>query len=111
MDLQSSMFSMAAAMVVTGGLILVLARFLPKSAIFQRIVLAETSAPGGTDDSEAHIGMTGTALTPLHPSGAGEFGGARLSVVARGEFIDAGSPIVIAETHGNRIVVDRTDHP
>lgn len=112
-DLQRSLVSMGAAMVVTGGLILALARFLPKSSIFQRIVLAGARAPADpaqTGDSAIRVGIIGTALTPLHPSGAGDFNGTRLPVVARGEFIDEGTPIVVAETHGNRIVVDRTNN-
>jgi hypothetical protein len=35
------------------------------------------------------------------------FGEKRLPVVARGEFIDPGVSIVVAEVRGNRIVVDK----
>jgi membrane-bound ClpP family serine protease len=34
------------------------------------------------------------------------FGDRRLDVIARGDFIAKGAPIVVAEAHGNRIVVD-----
>jgi membrane-bound serine protease (ClpP class) len=52
------------------------------------------------------VGRRGVAVTPMRPSGIGEFGNERLNVIARGAFIDVGDPIVIAEAHGNRIVVD-----
>jgi membrane-bound ClpP family serine protease len=35
------------------------------------------------------------------------FGDERLDVVARGDYIEAGAQIVIAETHGNRIIVEK----
>ena len=52
------------------------------------------------------VGLRGAALTPLRPAGIGMFGGRRLNVVARGEYLPEDTPIVIAETHGNRIVVE-----
>jgi membrane-bound serine protease (ClpP class) len=46
------------------------------------------------------------AVTPLHPAGIGLFDGRRLNVVTRGEFVDRGQTIVVAEARGNRIVVE-----
>jgi membrane-bound serine protease (ClpP class) len=99
-----------------GGLILtfvsgiLLGRYLPATKPFQRLMLNkavsadegyQASAP--TDDL---LGMTGIAETPLRPAGIGVFGDRRLNVVTHGDFIEKGDAIVIAETHGNRIVVD-----
>ncbi|MBL7077992.1 MAG: hypothetical protein ISS31_11045 [Kiritimatiellae bacterium] len=99
-----------------GGLLLtfvsgiLLGRYLPATRPFQKLMLNkavsaddgyQASAP--TDDL---LGMTGTAETAMRPAGIGVFGDRRLNVIAHGEFIDKGDAIVIAETHGNRIVVD-----
>ena len=92
---------------------LILARFLPETHFFQKLMLAEQI------DSRAElrtgptmpglVGMRGTALTPLHPAGFGTFKGKRMNVVARGDFIQKDASIVIAEAHGNRIVVEQTE--
>jgi membrane-bound serine protease (ClpP class) len=89
---------------------LVVARFLPRTSAFQSLMLSsELDHEHGVTASaptDSLLGATGKALTPLHPAGFGSFDGKRLNVVARGAFIDPGTPIVVAETHGNRIVVD-----
>ncbi len=98
------------ALAMTLGLGLVVARFLPKTHAFQHLMLATEldTAHGVTASAptDALLGAKGKAVTQLHPAGFGSFDGKRLNVVARGAFIDVGSPIVVAETHGNRIVVD-----
>ena len=53
------------------------------------------------------MGLTGKAQSELRPAGAAIFGDRRLDVVTRGEFIKAGQPVRIVETHGNHIVVER----
>jgi len=94
-------------------LALILGRYLPEMSPFRRLVLAQ--AVGGQEGyrastpSDELLGLRGTALTPLHPSGIGNFQGRRVNVVARGAFIEKDAPIVIAETHGNRIVVDAAE--
>jgi len=110
MHLDGAVTVIALAIAIAFGLGLIAAHFLPKTATFQQLVLSTTldqehgvvaSAP-----SDSLLGARGKAVTPLHPSGFGTFNGKRINVVAHGAFIDAGSSIVIAETHGNRIVVD-----
>jgi membrane-bound serine protease (ClpP class) len=91
----------------------ILARYLPKTSLFQRIMLTSAvSRQAGytaSDDKPNLVGLRGTAATPLRPAGIGLFGDRRLSVVARGQFLARDTPIVIAETHGNRIVVDTVE--
>ncbi len=99
-----------------GGLLLtfvsgvLLGRYLPATKPFQRLMLNKAvSADEGYQASaptDNLLGMTGIAETPLRPAGIGAFGDRRLNVVTHGDFIDKGDAIVIAETHGNRIVVD-----
>ena len=109
-EVMESLFNFSFALVLTfiGGFILT--RFLPETSIFRRISLSTSvgSMEGHADSRGAHdlLGRKGTAATPLRPAGIGEFGDRRVNVVARGAFVDKDTPIVVAETHGNRIVVE-----
>ncbi len=111
-NFQIPVFNTALALVGAGAGALLLGRFLPRSRLFGKLTLAtaNSAAVGYTasPDSSALVGQAGTALTPLHPAGAARFGDQHLDVVTSGEFIDAGSPVTIAEAHGNRIVVRKT---
>ena len=51
------------------------------------------------------VGKTGTASTALRPAGMAEFDGVKLSVVSKGEFIEAGRAVTVECVEGNRIVV------
>jgi len=96
---------------LVGGI--AMGRYLPRTSIFQRLVLAESTsrdhgytASRSTDDL---VGQEGTALNDLHPAGAGQFGERRLDVITRGEYLSARTPIRIAETHGSRIIVEECE--
>ena len=47
----------------------------------------------------------------LHPAGAATFGERKRDVVTRGEYVAEGSRVLVVETHGNRIVVEKADAP
>ncbi|MFD1850236.1 NfeD family protein [Oceanobacillus bengalensis] len=51
------------------------------------------------------IGLEGTAITPLRPSGTGEFDKERIDVISEGTFIDKDSPIKVVKVEGVRVVV------
>ena len=51
------------------------------------------------------VGVVGESVTALRPSGVARVDGRRLDVVTRGEMLEKGTPIVIIEMAGNRIVV------
>ena len=92
----------------------VLGYLLPKTRMFNRLVLAEAqqTAVGYTvqrpDEGRAFVGMRGVAESMLRPAGRGRFGSRTLDVVTRGEFIEKHRPIVIIEAEGNRLVVTET---
>ena len=110
-DLQLPIFKTGVALVGTGAGALLLGRFLPRSRLFGRLALATATAAAegytAAPDTSALVGQTGVALTPLHPAGAARFGDERRDVVTSGEFLDAGTPVRIAEARGSRIVVAR----
>lgn len=104
------LINLALSLIITGATGVFLARYLPQTSVFRRLALdTATDAAGGytaSDDTTDLVGREGIAVTPLRPSGTGRFGDERLSIVSRGEFIDADAPIRIAEAHGNRIIVE-----
>ncbi|MCE9614089.1 MAG: hypothetical protein K8T26_07415 [Lentisphaerae bacterium] len=112
---QDGILNFGVALMLVFGAGVVLARYLPKTSIFNRIALtAAVSSTAGFQVAEAPptlVGRRGVATTPLRPAGIGEFDGERLSVIARGAYIDSGRPIVVAEARGNRIVVDAGTPP
>ena len=54
-------------------------------------------------------GKQGEAITDLRPSGTVEIEGKRLDAVTDGEYVDAGTPVVVTLVSGNRIVVDKIE--
>lgn len=72
----------------------------------------ELSASSGVaSQSEAMAGYEkkiGEAVTDLRPAGMAVIGGQRLDVVTDGEYLDAGTPIVVTRVTGNQIIVEKT---
>lgn len=109
-QIQSAIVSVGSALAGSVILMAILARYIPKAHMFSSVFLqSSVSKKEGytsSEDTPELIGAKGFAVTQLRPAGIGSFGDKRLNVVARGAFIEKGQPIVIAETYGNRIVVD-----
>jgi membrane-bound serine protease (ClpP class) len=98
-------FGLLAAIV----LLFLLARFLPKSNLFKRFILAEEekAAEGYTSRSNLSelLGAEGVALTTLRPAGTAEFNGKRVDVVTDSEYIEHGKPVIVTAVEGMRVVV------
>jgi membrane-bound serine protease (ClpP class) len=74
----------------------------------RRMTLDATST--GTSQAEGlaqWIGQTGTAATPLRPSGTILIAGKRVDAITAGEFLDPGTPVFIVRTEGNGVIVRR----
>lgn len=94
--------------------IMVLARYLPKTSLYRRFALMTTNPPGpslaGVPREFATAldltpGMQGTAQTTLRPSGKARFADHVVDVVTDGEFIAAETPITVTQKDGMRVVV------
>ena len=96
-----------------------ISRYLPKMPYFSRLVLS--SVTGGqpvvnelTTPAWPAIGAVGRAVTPLGPGGSAEFpvaSGAEFriySVVSESGYLAAGSPVIVREVGGGRLVVQST---
>jgi membrane-bound ClpP family serine protease len=98
-----------------GGLIgaFVIARYLPKVPIANRMVLAPTAEreasdptvlPGAAQAANL-LGAIGVTTTVLRPAGTVQFGDEYVDVVSDGDFIPAGTRVQVIEVEGTRIVV------
>lgn len=80
-----------------------------EKGVFRHIILKDkTSTELGyvsTVNRLELIGLEGTTLTPLRPSGSARFDDERLDVVSEGRFIQQKHPIKIIKVEGSRIVV------
>jgi len=108
-----AIIQLTVALVLSIILIIVLAKFLPRTSIFKKFVLSveEKSEEGFVSHatSEELVGKTGKALTDLRPSGTAEIGGKRVDVVTDSEFIEKGSKIEVIEVEGIRVVVKKSE--
>jgi membrane-bound serine protease (ClpP class) len=108
--LRNLFFTLLAATLV----IIILARYLPKTNLYRRFALMTTNPPGpslaGAPREFATAidlapGMQGTAQTMLRPSGKGRFADHVVDVVTEGEFVPAETPITVIQKDGMRVVV------
>jgi membrane-bound serine protease (ClpP class) len=104
-----AIIQIAIALVGAFGSILLLAKFLPKSTLFNRLVLAEeeTAERGFVSYPSAKelIGAEGIALTDLRPSGSAEINSTRYDVVADWQYIERGKRIKVMRVEGIKVVV------
>jgi membrane-bound serine protease (ClpP class) len=94
--------------------IAILARYLPRTSLYQRFILS-ADIPSGPSLSTAprafpaalgvSPGTEGTALTTLRPSGKARFEDHVVDVVTEGDFIAADTAVEVISTDGMRVVV------
>ncbi len=90
-------------------LILLVAKFLPKSKVFNRLVLAEEeNADKGFvsyPSAKEIIGAEGIALTDLRPAGSAEINNQRFDVMADWQYIEKGKKVKVIRVEGIKVVV------
>ena len=99
--------------------IVLLARYLPRTSLYRRFALIDSNPPGpslvGTPRHFATAlaltpGTLGTAVTVLRPSGKARFAENVVDVVTEGEFIARETPVTVIQTDGMRVVVKSAAH-
>lgn len=110
-----SLLMVAAGMAGGVASIYVIRRFLPDTPYLNRMLLA----PPRAEEREAisrreslvawdHLsGKRGITMTPLVPAGKVQFGDELVDCVSNGELVAKGTPVVVEEVAGNRVVVRR----
>ena len=98
--------------VALGGafiLILLIAKFLPKSTLFNRLVLAEEERADkgfvSYPSAKELIDSEGVALTDLRPAGSAEINSKRYDVVADWQYIEKGKKVKVIRVEGIKVVV------
>ncbi len=88
-------------------------RYLPHSPVFNRMMLnpldaeelAEQVQREAVVDYQHLLGHEGVTTTTLTPAGKATVDQELLDVISDGEAIERGTPIVVVEVHGNRVIV------
>ncbi len=114
---QQSLLILAGAIGGTICLAIILNRWLPKTPVLGRIVhqpfteeeLARVSHNESLAHFDALLGARGTATTQLVPGGKALFGDRLVDVMADGQFIERGQPVVVVEVEGYRVIVRPAD--
>lgn len=68
---------------------------------------ASITGTSGPEGLTGLIGQTGTAATPLRPSGTILVAGKRVDAMTGGEFLEAGTPVHILRAEGPAVLVRR----
>ena len=92
--------------------IAVLIQLFPRMRFFNRLVLetSQTREAGYSmqqNEENSLTGLTGKAVTTLRPAGKAEFNGELKTVETDGDFIEAGTEVVILAVNSNRIIVKK----
>lgn len=106
---QNALFALSVSSVLTIVSLIAFFAYLPKSPIWKQLgqQMRQNAALGyvTSDNQMFLLGRSGRSLTVLRPSGMAEIDGMRVDVVTEGDFLEAGTPIVVTEVAGSRVVV------
>lgn len=106
-----AIIQLAMSLVASMALIALLWKFLPKTKMFNDLILSssETSELGYISNPgyTSLLNMEGKALTDLRPSGTAIINDARVDVVTFGSYIEKGSNIIVKQVEGMRVVVEK----
>ena len=107
----NALYALFAAFALALVIFLLLARFLPESRLWKKVVLhdASTSAKGYVSAAERTelLGREALVLTDVRPAGSILVDGVPVDVVSEGAYIEKGERVYVTEVHGSRIVVRR----
>lgn len=105
--------SLAIAIVLTVVVFWFAVRLFPQNAFMHR--LAFTGVQGrdyiAAPDRRALIGHAGFATSYLRPAGYAAINGQKVDVLTEGEFVAAGTPVVVTQVEGARIFVRPRSEP
>ncbi|MEK8129660.1 nodulation protein NfeD [Paenibacillus filicis] len=114
-NMKLGMANLGIAFVLAIIVVAIFVRIFKRRGVWNKFILRESlSADKGYVSTVTRfelVGQTGLAITPLRPSGTASFGEERLDVVTDGEFVAAGTEVVIHSVEGSRIVVKPRKDP
>jgi membrane-bound serine protease (ClpP class) len=97
--------SLATALVITVVAFAIVVRIVPENAFLTRLAFVGTQGPEyvAAEDHRALIGRDGWATSYLRPAGVAAIGGVRVDVLTEGDFVPAGTAVVVTRVEGARI--------
>ena len=114
-EFRTAVMWLSVSVILTAGLAILAAFFLPETQIFQRLALStvmdtemgyHSSSP---EDFQGYLGQSGVALTPLRPSGTARIADKRVDVVTVGDFIPKDSNVKVVEVEGSKVFVEAVE--
>ncbi len=107
--LSTAIIQLAVSFIMSMVLIFFLAKTLPKSKVFNKLILKDNIKEKSGFSSNKKFGhlikKKGVALTDLRPAGTIVLNDKRFDVVTQGEYIEKGSEIIVIAIEGSKIVV------
>ncbi len=108
-EISSAIVRLATSIVGALVLVFILAKFLPKSSAFSRLILKEEEAADkgfiSNPIASELVGLEGIALTTLRPAGTADFDGKRVDVVTESSYIENGKKIKVMRVEGHKVIV------
>lgn len=111
-DLKTPLIRLGEALGIAVVFILIAARFLPKSSLWDQLALKAVSTPGHEAPSVSveprdWVGREGVAVSYLRPAGKAMIGGQLADVVSEGDLIPKDARVKVLRVEGSRVVVTR----
>lgn len=109
--LETAIMQLAGAFVLSGVVIFFMAKTLPKTNVWNRLILRRNidAKSGYTSNKKFNnlLKKEGEALTDLRPAGTAVINDKRYDVVTQGEYIEKGNKIKVVAIEGSKIVVQK----
>lgn len=108
-DISSAIIQLALSVVFGIIFILLLSKYLPKSAVWKRLILSQEEKIqegfSSNPDLSYLLRKDGISVTQLRPAGIALIENKRVDVVTEGEYISADSQIVVLKVEGSKVIV------
>lgn len=108
------LINLVIALVAATIVIVLLARYLPRTSLYRRFALVTSNPPGPSLDHVPRHFANAVSLTPgargitvsmLRPSGKARFSDQLVDVITAGEFVAPETPVTVVQTDGMRVLV------
>ena len=114
-DFRTAVLWLSISVILSSGLVILAVWFLPETQLFQRFALSTVMDAemgyhsSSSENFQDYLGQSGTALTPLRPSGTARIANKRVDVVTAGDFIPQSSNIKVIEVEGSKVFVEAVE--
>ena len=114
-EFRTAVMWLSISVILSGGLVILAAFLLPETQLFRRLALSTVMDTemgyhsSSSEDFQAYLGKSGTALTPLRPSGTARIANNRVDVVTVGDFIARDSTVKVVNVEGSKVFVEAVE--